>query len=390
MVVSNSRNFKENELFLTGKPFDINKEHPYDQTKTIESMYRKSKTQEYTIPKIDGSTVKIKVRYVRKWFYWSAFGESSYFWNISARGKEVRERKRFVYYLVYVDGSKNPIGAVSSYITDERLDSLFYRYINKSSFEPVTITGTVRAHNMTSINQLGKPVTSSTVGKQPYLSIPDKIVESLDLHVDDLINITVTNSDGYTVTRRYHISKTNKTAVIPLSKFRRLGVTIDPITGMPTIRAVPKGRDCDPEPFTFEYGIIDQENKQEMTFIYMIPKKTALKNNLQTENIQVYSHFIEIGDTVTVHIEPVTDATRFFFNIETLMKIRSVRRRDELIYSAELNKAEEDGDTERIQYLKSQWFPCSEPDDKDLCIPVSETVQKWIDTDNTDEEDTDD
>lgn len=376
----NTRNFQENSLFLTGRPLEVDPDRPHDQTRSIKAMYHKSVTKVYRVL-IGGVERPVKVRFLFRWFYWSAYLDSPYFWNTSARGREIQERNRFVYYLVYTEDSNDPIGSVTSYVTEERITSLLYRYYNKTPFEPVSFTGSVRANGVSRIHDSGTDYKSD---KQIYVHIPEKTVSALDLHVDDLLDVSVTNKDGYTVVRRYHISMSNKTAIIPLSKFRRLGITTDPLTDNPTIRAIPKGSKINPDQYTYEGGIVSQSNGNPLQMVYKIPKKTAMEHGKPSECIQEYTRFIEVGDTVTVTISPVSDATRYFFHVGTLSKILSVRDTDRRTVSRLLEDTEDEDEQARI---RSRMINTATPTEDDLKVPESETVQGWIQTEDEDTED---
>lgn len=388
MSEDNPRNITENSRFLTGKSLEVRPGREYDQKGSIRAMYHKSVTEIHKVPLKDGTVKTVKVRFVLHFHYWSVFRYSPYFWNKSVRGSALKERKRFVWYDVFVDGSKEPVGAVSSYITDERIDSLLYRYFNRSTWDSLTIEGTVRAHNPVSVKIDGTVRTNDKVGKQPYIHIPESVVSELDLHVDDLVDIHVTNRDGITATRRYHISKANKTAILPLSKFRKLGVVSDPLTKAPVVKSVPKcGRseDGDTDPCSFEGGIIAQIEGEPMTMVYRIPKRIASANGIDHEHILEYTRFIEIGDGVKVTVTPVLDASRFFLNRETLLKIASVRRVDRRVYASDLAKAKERG-YNNVMDIRKAWLDDDPlPESITDAMPDSEDGQGWIETPDGDE-----
>ena len=126
-------------------------------------------------------------------------------------------KKLFVYYDIIRTRDHAVIGRITKYTTDERLDSLLYRYYNRDHMRPFEFSARIYMSG-----SADDPDSTEGAVKTPYVIIPPDIISNADARVDDEIEMTVTGPDGYSNTQRYHISKMSRSYIMPLTQFKRL------------------------------------------------------------------------------------------------------------------------------------------------------------------------
>ena len=225
---------------------------------------------------------------------------------------------RFVYYQVSRRSSNKTeqIGRITEYTTEERLQSLLYRYFNLGHALGLSFRGRVR---------LSGPA-DGLGSKMPYVVIPNEDVARCDLRVDDEISYSIINSRGEEYTEKYHLSQTAKpednttqSMVIPLTRIKRL-VILDDGTGR--ARYVRKA----------EYDLhTELLEKGEPIFIEIPHTKKGKIDNIETVPVH---RFINEGEDISVMISPeeytkhefMDRRGRFDFVAPTLQLIAAKRR----------------------------------------------------------------
>lgn len=221
----------------------------------------------------------------------------------------------FSYFDIIRSSDKTLIGRVTEYTTDERLISLFYRWYHRDHLKPLDFSATV---------YFSGPADSSeeegTLTKSPYAIIPPDIFKEADGRIDDEIRMTVTNPEGFVNTQSYHVSKMNRSYIMPLTQFKRLVFMEDP--------------DGDPEKLPKKRYI---RQVGENLYLVMI-KKDVYKSGmdeLKKKGECPFKTFISEGDQIRVHIDPapMRDGARCFDfagntlnHIDALKRVEAIRR----------------------------------------------------------------
>lgn len=222
-------------------------------------------------------------------------------------------KKIFTYYdIVRITKSGTEIiGTITEHTTPERVDSLIYRYLHPDHMKQFTFSGVVRfsgyADNSTSI------FYSET--KTPYVTIPQDIVKENDVRVDDVIEITVKDREGWVWTDLYHVSRMSEHLIIPLTKFKRA-----------IIANLPTGRELLFQNYA-QYKEGTEQLKQGFTnLFYFMPNPDPTAHTGYRVD---YRRFISPGDPVEVsvmlHLSPEGKQGRDDFAFETLLQIAKER-----------------------------------------------------------------
>lgn len=233
-------------------------------------------------------------------------------------------KKPFYYYdIVRIPprGSRVTVGRVTAYTTPERLDSLFYRYYHPDHLKPFSFSGTVRFSGQADETTAIHP----TLTKHPYLSIPREIVTASDIRVDDEIEITVINSDGWTLTECYHVSQMDDYLIVPLSQFKRA-----------VIQDLPEGKKLVFQasgPYAQDsQKLIDHPQEGRPHFSFKKPIKGPDREPTGEFITVDYVRFINPGDRINIICRPDPEGDgRLDFAYETLLRKARKVARDENI-----------------------------------------------------------
>lgn len=229
--------------------------------------------------------------------------------------------KEFRYYDIVRIPSRGPrvtVGRVTAYTTPDRLASLYYRYYHPEHLQPFAFTGTVRFSGQAEETTAENP----TLTKHPYITIPPEIVRSSDIRVDDEIEITVINAEGWTVTDCYHVSQMDDYLIVPLVKFKRA-----------VIQELPEGKILTFQPSTLYRAdsrtLLEQPQEGRPRFSFQKPLKDPAGNPAGFLTVE-YTRFINPGDTVNIICRPDPEGDgRLDFAYESLVRLaRDTARRN--------------------------------------------------------------
>ena len=203
-------------------------------------------------------------------------------------------------------GPRVTVGRVTEYTTPERLASLYYRYYRPDHLKDFRFSGTVR---------FSGDAEGDTAGKHPYITIPAEISEASDIRVDDEIEITVINPDGWTLTDCYHVSQMDDYLIVPLVKFRRAVIQDLPEGKKLTFQASGPYRED-----SKKLKNHPQEGRPRFSFEKPIkgPDGRPTGETLTVE----YTRFINPGDKINIICRPDPEGDgRIDFAYETLVRI---------------------------------------------------------------------
>lgn len=238
---------------------------------------------------------------------------------------------KFVYYQLSrrTNKSTEQIGRITTYTTEERLNSLLYRYYNPGHALGLSFHGRVRLSGSAEDPEAeitAEALADGLPSKMPYVTIPADDVLKCDLRVDDEISYTIVNPGGERYTERYHLSTTAKpldgstrSLILPLTRIKRL-VMFDDGTGR--ARYIKKA----------DYDRHTEDIQKGRALFIEIPHyKNGKVVNIETVPVH---RFINEGDEVAVTISPeewsynefMDRLGRFDFVINTLKLIESKRR----------------------------------------------------------------
>lgn len=254
--------------------------------------------------------------------------------------------RSFVYYQLSRRTNKNTeqIGRITTYTTEERLQSLLYRYYNPGHALGLSFHGRVRLSGSAEDPEAEITPEDRAEGlpsKMPYITIPADDVIKCNLRVDDEISYTIVNPQGERYTERYHLSTTAKpldgstrSLILPLTRIKRL-VMFDDGTGR--ARYIKK--------VDFDRHTEDIQKGRPLT-IDIPHYKNGKVDHIETVPVH---RFINEGDEVAVTISPeewsknefMDRLGRFDFVINTLKLIES-KRRAEARWLAKHPEASED------------------------------------------------
>lgn len=305
--------------------------------------------------------------------------------------------KWFIYYeIVRIDGrGTSVLGRITEYTTPERVDSFFYRLNNPDHLKPFSFRAPVRFSGR-SESAIGKGATDT---KTAYVTIPPEVVETYDIHVDDEIEITVTNADGFTHTGVYHVSKMNRnersqrkdgesclpSLIIPLTQFKRGAVVDfpeDPVTHDPPERRFIFLTASDYKTLFRRY-----EPGKDLTFkwVYLGKKYDSLNDDEKVVTCPI-QFFIVPGAVVEISVQTHTRKNnapsqvgtlgRFDFAFETLLQIDKEKRAYERKLQREAQRMEE------LERKKAEAIAKMSPEEYEEYLKFLAELEKDDDTDD--------